>query len=101
MITRLVKLSVKPAKAKEFELLFYQNQPSIIAFDGCFKTGLFLDDSNPGLYFTISHWESEAHLEQYRASNLFNTIWAKVKPLFAAKAEAWTLTDSGRFKDLQ
>jgi heme-degrading monooxygenase HmoA len=43
-------------------------------------------------FFTISHWNSEDDLESYRNSYLFKNIWSKVKPLFAKKAEAWSLS---------
>ena len=41
--------------------------------------------------FTISHWDSEAALELYRQSELFKFTWAKTKPLFEEKAQAWSL----------
>jgi quinol monooxygenase YgiN len=42
--------------------------------------------------WTISHWATEDHLEQYRTSALFKKTWSSVRPLFRQKAEAWTLT---------
>jgi heme-degrading monooxygenase HmoA len=44
----------------------------------------------PEVFFTYSHWESVEALENYRHSELFRTTWTKAKPLFAAKAEAWS-----------
>jgi heme-degrading monooxygenase HmoA len=91
MITRLVKLTLQPDKAAEFEHLFYQSQPLIEKFEGCQKTDLFkVSGSNAG-YFTISYWHSEQELENYRNSELFKEVWSKVKPLFSKKADAWTL----------
>lgn len=43
--------------------------------------------------FTLSHWESEENLEQYRQSELFKSTWAKTKVLFREKAQAWTLEE--------
>jgi quinol monooxygenase YgiN len=37
---------------------------------------------------THSHWKSEEALEQYRNSDLFQSTWSTVKPLFAARPEA-------------
>ena len=92
MITRLVKLNLKPDKAEEFELVFNQNKPLIDSFEGCQTTNLFKISGADSQYFTISYWESEEHLENYRASALFKSTWSRVKPLFAAKAQAFTLT---------
>jgi (4S)-4-hydroxy-5-phosphonooxypentane-2,3-dione isomerase len=51
-----------------------------------------LEDINvPGLVFTYSYWEDEKSLQNYQASELFKSTWSKVKPLFNAKAEAWSL----------
>lgn len=91
MITRLVKLSLHPDKTTEFETIFYQSQALIEGFEGCEKTNLFKVSGSAGQYFTISYWQNEQHLENYRASDLFKNVWSTVKPLFSAKAEAWTL----------
>jgi heme-degrading monooxygenase HmoA len=41
--------------------------------------------------FTYSQWESEAHLNNYRASDLFAVTWRDTKAKFAHKAEAWSV----------
>ena len=91
MITRLVKLSLQADKAGDFEALFYQTQSLIEDFEGCHKTNLFKISGNACQYFTISYWNTEQDLENYRASALFKDVWSQVKPLFSEKAEAWTL----------
>lgn len=91
MITRLVKLSLQSDKAKEFETIFYQTQSLIESFEGCQKTNLLKVEGTQSQYFTISYWQTEQDLENYRASTLFKSVWAKVKPLFSEKAEAYTL----------
>lgn len=91
MITRLVKISLQAKKAGEFETLFYQSQAYIENFDGCRKTNLFRVAGSSEEYFTISYWDNEQALENYRASAVFKDVWSKVKPLFSGKAEAWTL----------
>ena len=58
MITRLVKLNLKPDKAEEFELVFNQNKPLIDSFEGCQTTNLFKISGADSQYFTISYWES-------------------------------------------
>jgi len=41
--------------------------------------------------WTISSWQSERDLENYRDSPLFQKTWKAVKPLFSEKAKAWSL----------
>ena len=91
MITRLVKLSLQAEKADEFEGLFNQSQALIQDFEGCYSTQLFKVSGSTAQYFTISYWNSEQDLENYRKSDLFRNVWSQVKPLFSAKAEAWSL----------
>ena len=91
MITRLVKLSIRPDEAAEFEAIFHRSQALIEAFDGCQKTNLFKVADAGSQYFTISYWNTTECLENYRSSTLFREVWSTVKPLFSARAEAWTL----------
>lgn len=52
---------------------------------------LYHDKNNNCIFFTYSYWETEADLENYRKSELFNEVWSFTKKLFNAKAEAWSL----------
>ncbi|WP_026898302.1 antibiotic biosynthesis monooxygenase family protein [Daejeonella oryzae] len=97
MITRLVKLSFHKENMELFENIFYSSKPLIDNFSGCQSTNLFCDINHPGQYFTISYWNTEEDLENYRRSELFITTWAKVKPLFNQKAEAWSLQGHIKF----
>ncbi|MFI5453247.1 putative quinol monooxygenase [Pedobacter sp. UC225_61] len=63
------------------------------SFEGCNGVQLLQHQTQPELFFTISNWQSVEHLESYRNSELFTTTWAKVKPNFASKAEAWSLLE--------
>lgn len=91
MITRVVKLSLQPSKAAEFERIFKESQKLIEGFEGCIKTDLFKVSGTEAGFFTISYWDNEEHLDNYRNSDLFKSVWIRVKPLFADKAAAWTL----------
>jgi len=42
-------------------------------------------------FFTYSKWEKESDLETYRNSELFKGVWATTKPMFEAKANAWSV----------
>ncbi len=91
MITRLVKLTFRADAPQNFlDEVFHDSKEKIRAVDGCEGMALLRDVNNPNVYFTRSYWQSEAHLEAYRQSELFKGVWAKTKVLFAEKAEAWT-----------
>ncbi len=90
MLIRVVKLEIRPEAADRFEAVFHAAAPHILQMPGCSDVQLLRDIRHPGRYFTISRWDSEADLENYRQSALFRTTWARVKPLFSAPAEAWS-----------
>ena len=91
MITRFVKMTFDPAKTEDFLSLFAENRHRIASFEGCLHLELQRDVNRPEIFFTVSRWRSEDDLENYRKSELFNSVWAKTKVLFAGKPEAWTL----------
>jgi heme-degrading monooxygenase HmoA len=43
------------------------------------------------VFFTYSYWETEQDLENYRNSELFDTVWSFTKKLFNDKPEAWSV----------
>jgi heme-degrading monooxygenase HmoA len=94
MLIRIVKMHFNPAFVSEFRTVFKSVQPKIESFDGCSTVQLLQDQNDPEIFFTISHWKDEQHLNAYRESNLFKTTWAVVKPNFKVKAEAWSLLDT-------
>lgn len=87
---RIVKLTLQEECVTEFLANFNKQKAHIRAFDGVQHLELLNDKNNPNIFFTYSIWESEQHLENYRNSDLFKSIWAVTKPMFAAKAEAWS-----------
>lgn len=91
MLIRLVKMHFAPAFVAEFKNTFKKVQPKIAAFKGCSSVQLLQDSQDPNVFFTISHWTDEQHLDAYRQSPLFRDTWAVVKPNFQSKAEAWSL----------
>jgi quinol monooxygenase YgiN len=91
MITRIVKLTISPDKVADFERLFVANRALIAGFDGCLHLEILHDIHHPHVYFTYSKWQSADAIEAYRQSDLFTGIWARVKPLFIDKPEAWSL----------
>lgn len=90
MITRIVKLTLKEEFCSEFQNIFIEKNRAIADRPGCLNVKLVQDIKTKGVFFTISEWESEADLNNYRNSELFQDIWPKVKAMFADKAQAWS-----------
>jgi len=91
MITRIVKMKFKPENVEAFREIFDQSKKMISEFEGCLKLNLLKDSGDEFTYFTISLWNTENDLNNYRDSYIFKNTWSKVKPLFSEKAEAWSL----------
>lgn len=91
MLVRIVKMSFEPAKIPEFLDNFHQNKNAIRNFEGCELLKLYADNNESNIYFTYSYWENDYNLENYRNSDLFKQVWAKTKPLFNAKPQAWSV----------
>ncbi|MFM7903388.1 MAG: putative quinol monooxygenase [Bacteroidota bacterium] len=91
MITRIVKLEIDPDRSAVFKQLFEDVCSSIRSFPGCCSLELLQDVTCPGVFFTVSRWESISNLDQYLDSLLFKSTWDAVKPLFIAKPMAWSL----------
>lgn len=93
MIIRLVKMEFEAVKVPEFKTLFEARKAGIRAFDGCLLVSLLQDRKQPNIFFTYSHWETEAALEAYRQSEFFKDTWVQTKALFAGKAAAWSVSE--------
>ena len=91
MITRIVKLTFRPDKIEEFTTIYQGVRPHILAMSGCYSLSLQKNIKFPNVLFTISTWETEAHLNEYRKSPLFAETWLKTKLLFCAMPEAWSV----------
>ncbi len=91
MVTRIVKLSIKPKYKKEFIALFLNYKNKITLSKGCKSVELLQEENAGDIFFTYSIWDSNQDLENYRNSKLFAEIWPTVKRLFNAKAQAWTV----------
>jgi heme-degrading monooxygenase HmoA len=89
MLIRIVKMTFQPEHVPTFRQAFEERKARIAGFPGCNYVELL---QSGHIFFTYSVWQSEEALEAYRTSELFISTWAVVKPLFAAKAEAWSLT---------
>ena len=90
MIKRLVKLTFHENNIDNFKEIFEASKYKIRAMNGCQHVELLQDKTNPHIFFTLSLWDTERSLEDYRQSELFKTTWAKTKILFSDKPAAWT-----------
>ena len=86
-------MTFQPDKVVQFKTAFEERRQLIGGFKGCDGVMLIQDISDARIFFTISTWKGEEHLENYRTSELFTSTWALVKPWFAAKAEAWSTSE--------
>ena len=91
MITRLVKLSFDKKHAEEFSSFFAKIKDQIEKQPGCIEVKLYEYPETKGVFFTLSSWESEEHIQAYRKSELFGSVWPKVKLWMNDKPEAWSL----------
>lgn len=91
MITRIVKLTFQTEQVPAFLDLFARTKDLIRASEGCTHLELLNDKRNPNIFFTYSKWKEESFLEQYRQSELFNSVWKETKVLFSDKPQAWTV----------
>jgi len=91
MFIRIVKMEFQPEKTDDFLKNFEQVKEKIRHFPGCHLLELHQDKNKKNIFFTYSKWEDEAHLEAYRKSILFNSVWSVTKPMFSKKAEAWSV----------
>lgn len=91
MIVRIVKMGFDKEHIPTFLNNFEENKNAIRAFSGCQFLELYQDIDKKTNFFTYSYWNTKEDLEAYRQSNLFKSVWAKTKPLFNVKPEAWSV----------
>jgi quinol monooxygenase YgiN len=90
MIIRKVDLEINKENLKAFENIFTERNPSLNNVEGCHRVELVKHPDVEYGYSTISLWDSEEALSDYRNSDYFNQTWKMLKPLFASKAKAIT-----------
>ena len=93
MLVRIVKMHFNVNFVEDFKTLFNNVKSLITKADGCIEVKLLQHETEPSIFFTISKWQNAEALENYRKSEIFTETWAKVKPNFASKAEAWSLIE--------
>ncbi|MFN7675127.1 putative quinol monooxygenase [Flavobacterium sp.] len=91
MFIRIVKMSFHEENIPRFLENFELMKDKIRGATGNRFLELYQDKNNPCLFFTYSFWETEADLENYRKSALFDEVWTFTKKLFNDKPEAWSV----------
>lgn len=79
------------AGVEEFLQIFSAHKDAIRNFPGCTHLQLLKDPYDPQCYTTLSHWNRLEDLENYRNSELFGSVWGRVKTLFSERTQAFTL----------
>lgn len=91
MIIRIVRMHFTEAGLEEFLEIFDRNKEAIRNFPGCLHLQLLKDADDESCFTTLSHWDNAQSLENYRKSELFNQVWGRVKTLFSARTQAFSL----------
>lgn len=90
MIKRIVKLTFQKERIADFMEVFEESKDKIRNFEGCQYMELLQQKEPSNVLFTLSFWDSEAALNNYRHSALFQATWARTKVLFSDRPQAWT-----------
>jgi heme-degrading monooxygenase HmoA len=91
MFVRIVKMSFHEEHIQAFLDNFELMKSHIRNAPGNRFLELYQDKNNKCIFFTYSYWETEADLENYRQSALFDDVWTFTKKLFNDKPEAWSV----------
>lgn len=92
MIVRIVHMEFLPEKRAAFLALFEQYKADIAAQPGCRDLKLAEDVTNTSNISTVSVWDGQQDLDDYRKSALFAQVWPATKALFAAPPTAHSHT---------
>ncbi|HIE45804.1 MAG TPA: antibiotic biosynthesis monooxygenase [Flavobacteriaceae bacterium] len=88
---RIVKMEFQEDKIELFLTNFNLVKDKIRNQPGNRLLEMYRDKNNTNIFFTYSYWENESDLENYKQTELFQTVWAKTKVFFSAKPEAWSV----------
>ena len=91
MFVRIVKMSFAEENIIPFLDNFETVKQKIRNFEGCQFLELYRDKHNTNIFFTYSYWNTEDDLNNYRDSDLFQSVWTKTKPMFNAKPEVFNV----------
>ena len=90
MLIRIVRLTLAPNRVSDFRDHFRKVAPVIREQPGCVHLELWRDADYPNVMITHSHWQHDDDLQAYRESDVFRNAWRTVKPMFAARPQAFS-----------
>ena len=88
MIIRLVTMTFEESHISTFLTLFEKYNTQIRSQPGCQRLELIQDLQEPNKISTLSKWDSQSDLNNYRNSELFGQVWPETKKLFLSKPKA-------------
>jgi len=92
MIVRIVTMQFKEEDINTFLAVFEKYKARIRNAEGCSYLRLIQDLGHPEQISTLSHWEDENFLNNYRNSDVFKEVWPQTKKLFIAAPRAQSYT---------
>ena len=69
MIIRIVKMTFSELRVDDVKKFVAAIGPTIRGFKGCHHLEILQDIHHKNIFFSYSHWESEADLDRYRSSD--------------------------------
>jgi heme-degrading monooxygenase HmoA len=84
-------MNFRATEIENFLRIFDQSKDQIRNMPGCSHLELWNSQTEATVFYTYSIWDSENDLNNYRNSELFQSVWPATKALFASKAEASSL----------
>lgn len=88
MLIRIVRMTFRKEETENFLQVFNSSKEKIRSFPGCRHLELHQDYHKDHIFITYSIWDDEEALNNYRYSDLFKSVWADTKVLFAEKPVA-------------
>jgi quinol monooxygenase YgiN len=93
MLIRIVHMHFTEEGVEKFLVLFAHHVEAIRRSPGCQFLQLLRDVDDPLHFTTISHWDSELSLLDYRQSALFRSVWGSAKAHFSARPRAYSMEE--------
>ncbi len=98
MITRILKLNLKPERISDFIRYAELVLPKVLQMPGCKNVDLLQDKNDESTWFIYTIWESEASLNKYRKSEINIGFIRKLKEWLARDFQAWMVENMGEKK---
>ena len=89
---RIVRMTLKNEDALQaFQNIYAKRNPYKNGVAGCLSVEILRDINESNICYTLSEWETNEALEEYRNSAYFKQTWPMVKALLSKRAEAYSL----------